>query len=128
MPDSANANTVEEIVALERWTKNQAKILLDVGAKSGVSLATFARRYGVDVRRLYWWSGRLAKSTAKPLTFKEVSLSNASATSARVSWEARHDAIGFEIVLRSGRMVRVGAAFDAGALRRLLEVLENDVC
>jgi hypothetical protein len=35
---------------------------------------------------------------------------------------------GFEVVLRGGQTIRMGASFDETGLRRLIAVLENSTC
>ena len=120
------SSELDEIVALKHWTRQQGRVVLAAGGRSGVSLAAFARRYGVDPRRLYWWRGQLSKE-AKSVTFKEIALSRVHLP-VRPAPQAGDVTTGFELVLRSGHVVRVSAAFDGVALRRLLEVLEKSGC
>jgi Transposase len=96
-----------------RWTDNDARAVLSAQAASGLSVAAFAAREGLDPQRLYFWRRRVeAGPVAPPPTFIEV----------------RHGAERerIEVVLRSGRVVRVGEAIDAGVLRRLIAALEQD--
>lgn len=50
----------------ETWTPEDARRVLDEAARSGESIAAFARRRGLTSARLYWWRKRL---TTSPLTF-----------------------------------------------------------
>lgn len=83
--------------------------------KSGLTRVEFARREGVNPSTLGWWRSILNDSRQAPeLSFVEVALPEVtSAASAHL-----------EVVLVNGRTVRVPAGFDAGELRRLLDVLE----
>lgn len=101
-------------------------MVLAAGDHTGVSLAAFARRYGVDPRRLYWWRGQLSKEV-KPVMFKEVALARVHLP-VRPALLAGDVTTGFELVLRSGHVVRVSATFEGVALRRFLEVLEKSGC
>src|SRR5579862_9705204 len=105
--EQSGAGKLDEIVSLKRWTSGQARMVLGAAAKSRSSLVAFARRHGVDVRRLYWWS-RQRPRASKPVSFKEVAFGNRPALHMGVC------SMGFELVLRSGLVVRVGAEFDAG--------------
>ena len=89
--------------------------------ESGESLSAFAQRHGIDPQRLYSWRRKLdaargGDSSAPSEAFVPV----------RVVPEARTTpASAFELVLGMGRVIRVSADFDAQALRRLVEVLEE---
>jgi len=99
-----------------RWTEDDARTVLTAQAASGLSVAAFAAREGIDPQRLYFWRRRVdAGSVEAPPEFIEV---RHTAERERV-----------EIVLRSGRVVRVAESIDADALRRLIVALEQDpVC
>ena len=43
-----------------RWTAEVAQQVLAAQEASGESLASFARRQGLQVQRLHWWRSRLA--------------------------------------------------------------------
>ena len=95
------------------WTSADAQSALSALAVSGLSLAKFAEREGLVAERLYRWRRQLgAASTdvAKPPAFIEV---------------RPRASVPVEIVLRSGRTLRVSESIDAPALRRLVEVLEQ---
>ncbi len=104
-----------------RWREPQARAALAALERSGLDLHAFAAREGLDPQRLTRWRRRLASPADTP-TFEELvppatspSPEGAAATSARER---------FEIVLPSGRVVRVPASFEAHALQRLLAVVD----
>ena len=96
-----------------RWTPEQASRTLAKQASSGLSVAEFAAREGLDAKRLYSWRGRLGaglvRAAAAP-TFVEVK----AARQARV-----------EVVLRTGHVLFIPDSFDPGALTQLIEILER---
>jgi transposase-like protein len=96
-----------------RWTDDDARTVLVAQAASGLSVSAFAAREGIDPQRLYSWRRRVeAGPVAAPPAFIEV---RHAAERERV-----------EIVLRSGRVVRVAESIDADALRRLIAAIEQD--
>jgi transposase-like protein len=105
----------------KRWSATRARELLAEAKQSGESLSAFAQQRGIDPQRLYSWRRKLdavksADSSATREAFVPV----------RVASEARVTPMpGFELVLVAGRVVRVGVDFDARALRRLVDVLEE---
>jgi transposase-like protein len=105
-----------------RWTAEDAKQALTELAQSGLELRAFAVREGLDPQRLWRWRRQLAE-TAAP-TFEEVVRPDApSARHAEAPAPALRER--FEIVLTSGRVVRVPASFDASALRQLLTLVDE---
>jgi len=103
-----------------RWTEQDARNALAALQRSGKAVSVFAAEHGLDPQRLYSWRRRLGK--AEPTTFQEVIVRPA----ARIS--VTDGEAPFEVVLRSGVVVRVPASFDATALERLLEVLRTGAC
>lgn len=96
-----------------RWTATDARAVLSALAASGLSTSAYATREGLGVERLYRWRQRLGqKRSAAPVrpTFLELT-PRATAS--------------IEVVLRSGRVLRVPESIDATALLRLIEVLEQ---
>jgi Transposase len=97
-----------------RWRAEDAEAVLAKLDASGVDLVVFARQAGIDPARLKRWRRALSPSTAP--TFEEVvRVPEASVPATR--W--------FEVVLTSGRVVRVPESFDAGVLGKLLAVVEG---
>ena len=105
-----------------RWTAKDAQEALAAQARSGLTLRAFAAREGLDAQRLDRWRRRLAAERAAP--FVEIPRPAIEAAIA-VAGAADGPRERFEIVLGSGRVVRVAASFDANALRRLLEVVDS---
>jgi transposase-like protein len=102
-----------------RWTPEEAGQALAALERSGLELTAFALREGLDPQRLSRWRRRLS---ASPPVFEELVASEVLAAESATS-EAREP---FEIVLVSGRVVRVPESFDTGALRRLLVVVDEE--
>jgi transposase-like protein len=96
-----------------RWTEREAREALAALEQSGKSLAAFAKLEGLSSERLYSWRTRLSK-----LSFVEVRPTRVIDESVGV----------LEVVVATGRVVRVPPDFDSEALRRLLAVLEGDAC
>jgi hypothetical protein len=87
--------------------------------RSGKPVSVFAAEQGLDPQRLYSWR-RLG--VAEPTTFQELVVRSAPPIS------ITDGGAPFELVLRSGFIVRVPSSFDAAALERLLEVLQSGAC
>lgn len=109
-----------------RWTKAQKRsILAEVDAPGG-SVSEVARRHGLHTSLLFRWRRDLGTKPAPPSSSGPppafVPLTLAALSPAAPPSPARADVI--EIVLTSGRIVRVGSAIDVSALRRLLDALE----
>src|SRR5277367_175962 len=101
------------------WRADDAATVLAAAAASGLSVAAFAARHGLRPQRLERWQRQLAAVQPVAETFVEVTLPPVT----------RPAAGAFEIVLHSsGRIVRVGAGFDAEELRRLLAVVDEASC
>lgn len=95
-----------------QWTEEQARGALAALDASGLSPFAFAKREGLDAQRLYRWRRRLARvgSTGR-------------AAPAFVEVRSR-SCEQIEVVLGSGRTLRVLATIDPSVLRRLVETLE----
>jgi hypothetical protein len=102
----------------ETWAKR-----VERWKDSGLTAKEYAAELGINAHSLTWWKWRLSstppksprmpraarKALPEPLTFVELS--------AAAAFEP------FEVVLPSSLRIRVPSGFDAGALRRLLDVL-----
>ena len=110
-----------------RWTADDARAALAAMARSGLGPSAFAIEAGLDPQRLMRWRRQLA-SAVTPTTFEEVI---PVVVPAILDTDAATHGAGerFEVVLPSGRVVRVPASFEASALRRLLAVVDEErVC
>ena len=93
----------------EEWPKLVAR-----WEASGESAAVFARHVGANAMTLYRWRRELRNAELGPALSKIVEV-----RPARMATDDR-----FEVRLGDGRSVEVSPSFDAGALERLLRVLE----
>jgi hypothetical protein len=109
-------------LSCRRWTRKEARQALAALEKSGQTLTAFAIASGLDPQRLVRWR-RILSAIPAP-RFEEILPSVVAAASAS-DLVARGTPGRFEIVLASGRIVRVPESFDAGALLRLLSVVEE---
>jgi len=83
---------------------------------SGLSQKEFARRKGIAATTLSWWSCRLRREDGGLPSLVPVQV---------VPDAAEGE---FRVELAGRRTVVVPASFDAGALRRLVAVLEGEAC
>jgi hypothetical protein len=89
--------------------------------RSGLDLRAFAVRASLSLRTLSWWRWRLESEASKSSTaLMPLSSSFVELEAAPIAMTAP-----FEIVLVSGRIVRVPVAFDDAALSRLLGVVDG---
>lgn len=93
----------------QRWTVEKVRAVLAEQAASGLSPSAFARQEGIDVQRLHRWRRLLTTDTSMP-AFLELR----PRSSDRV-----------EVVLTSGRVLRVSEQISETALLRLVEILER---
>ena len=120
-------NTEHEAAALERaaassyWTEAEARVVLQAQESSGQSLTQFARQHGLTPQRLRWWKGRLGQPGAA-LTFLPVQVAAPQPAQQPV---APGPGALMEVVLATGRRVRVAPGFDEAALLRLVRALEG---
>lgn len=121
MPKSRPRSSSAYLVR-RRWTEEEASQALAALGRSGLPLTTFAIREGLSPQRLSRWRSRLGPGSAP--TFEEVPTSKI-ASAVDDDAEARSGPEPFEVVLSSGRIVRVPASFDAAALGRLLAVVDQ---
>ena len=101
--------------------------LLAKHARSNLTVKAFAAKRGIPYRRVLWWRGELARrdrareqeeEAPGELTLVPVAMDTAS----RAAVEA---AVTYEVLLRSGRILRVPEQFNAEPLARLVGVLES---
>jgi hypothetical protein len=94
-----------------RWSAEDARAALSALAASGLSARAFAEREGLEVQRLLRWRRVLGADGVAPPAPAFVELER-----------APMDLV--EVVVRSGRVLRVPASIAATDLRRLVEALE----
>jgi transposase len=100
-----------------RWSEREGRAMLEALARSGQTVAEFSRRHELQEQRVRAWTKRLP-DVATAASFMPV----------RVREDARAPIAsdpGVEVILRGGRVVRVGADFDADLLRRVVAALED---
>ncbi len=110
----ARKGSVAEIAVRRYWREADARVMVKAWRNSGESLSGFARRQGVDPRRVARWAVRVDGSEQAPVRFHPVRL-------------ADHDGGGgsaIEIHLVGGQRVRVPAGFQTEDLRRVLAALD----
>lgn len=101
-----------------RWSETEARAALAALEASGLSTAEFARRQGLEPHRLYRWQGELQKAKAASRA------AGSPSPPALVEIHPRR-AEPVEIILGSGRVMRVSETIDVAALARLIGVLDQ---
>jgi len=95
------------------WTK-----LIEEARASELTQKAFAQHRGLSPTTLSWWASRLRREAQEQSALVAVDVvEDAPACGAE-----------FRVELAGGRTVVVPAAFDAGALRRLVAALERAAC
>lgn len=103
-----------------RWTVADGRAAIAALTASGLSLAAFAHREKLEVQRLRRWSVRLAREDGR-----RSAEGPASPRVAEVVEIRTRPAAPVEIVLRSGRVLKVAETIDVAALTRLVSALER---
>jgi transposase-like protein len=123
MVETLTARAREMQRLIERWER------------SGLRAAEFARRRGLSPGTFSWWRHRLGSARRDPggqRRRKTAAESEQQAVFTELvldrSVPGTAGAAVAEIVLRSGRTLRVPALVDAAALRALVRVLEEPGC
>jgi transposase len=88
---------------------------------SGLSIRDFCREEGLPEPNFYAWRSTLAKRDAEKVTFIPVEVIPEPSAPTR----AEDMAAALELILVSGRRLRVGPGFDAATLQRLLPLVEG---
>lgn len=108
----------------QRWSRSDGEAMVAAFEGSGMSVAEFARRHGLVDQRVHWWLTR-RRPRSKSLAFAPVRLVDSRREPLPSSVGVATSAGGVEVILRTGRVIRVGSEFDAETLRRVVEVLEG---
>jgi len=90
--------------------------------KSGWGIAQFCRQEGLSAASFYAWRRTLAQRDAEAAVFVPVRVV---ASPVDPADDVDNATTGLELVLAAGRRLRIGPAFDAATLRRLLALLEE---
>ena len=94
-----------------RWSAADGRAALAAAEESGLSLASFAAQEGLVAQRLYWWRRRPAETElVRAPTFIELKAGSAPQL--------------IEVVLRSGRVLRLPESIDVATMQRLVDALE----
>ena len=117
---------VDAVAAIARrryWRTTDAQIVIGAWRRSGETQAGFAKRYGLDPKRLGRWAGRLARAggargASAGLRFHPVRV---------VPPIGLANAWAIEIALREGCTVRVASGFATEDLARTVAVLTDAV-
>jgi transposase-like protein len=106
------------------------RLLLEL-AQSGEGEGRFCRRHGVRPATLKWWRWRLACG-GLPEAESALAGGSGAAQFTEIRWRGSEAGgcteAGFELRWGDGLTLRIPSEFDAGALRRLLAVLEAVGC
>lgn len=90
--------------------------------QSGLTAQTFCEKNSISQASLYAWRRILAARDTAAVRFAQVRVMADESTSPGPTPLPG----ALELVLGNGRVLRIGAGFDAAALRRLLPLLEED--
>jgi len=110
-----NRDDLRQRTGQSYWNESKARRVIEAWQRSGETLAGFARRRGVNRRRLVRWVSRLRTSEREPIPFHPVRVTGGDTT-------GRH-AASVEIDLGPSRRVRVFPGWATEDLRRVLTVL-----
>jgi hypothetical protein len=115
----AKRSEVAQAAESRYWREAEARVLVEAWRRSGETLTRFARRHGVQRRRLARWVDRLEGAPGKAVRFHRVRLVDYR----QVDPERDRSGAAIEIQFGGGRLVRVPHGFEADELRRVLAVL-----
>jgi hypothetical protein len=109
------SKALSRVVGLGYWREAQARVVVEAWQESGEGLSAFARRHGIEPRRLSRWAATL-EGRDEAVRFHPVRL---------VERRERVQSSGapIEIVIGDGCSVRVPPGFAAEDLERVLSVL-----
>ena len=112
--------TLTSLVMSRYWRAADAEPVLEAWRRSGEGGAAFARRHGLNVRRLLRWRERLKRSAAP--VFHPVRVVE------RAEPTAIAGTVPLELELRGGRRIRVLGRFDPELLEALVRTVEGWRC
>jgi hypothetical protein len=88
---------------------------------SGLSARKFCQQRGLSQPSLYAWQRTIAKRDAQTVHFVPVQV----LPQEKPTGTGGANASGLELLLKGGRILRIGPAFDEPTLKRLLALLEE---
>jgi hypothetical protein len=103
------------------WREEDARVVLEEWSSSEIGLEEFAKRHGLNERRLRRWSERLGRSIPGRIRFHPVEVR----LGGLAGGEAANSDGGVAVVARGGRRVVVGRDFDEELLARVVRVVES---
>jgi len=120
---------VEQTARSRYWRQHDAEIILASVKHTGLTMAAFAREYGLSVQRLRRWHQLLGDVDPSARAGDETRLPGP-------HFHPVHVIVGdgaragptFELVLRGGRRIAVSADFDEDSLERLVRFTERLGC
>jgi transposase len=114
-----------------RWSEDEKQAIIGEALQPAVNVSAVARRHGIKPSLLFRWR-KLAQQEAAPASppaFLPVSLvppaKSGETGCSRGAGEATSADSRIEIELANGRRVRVGPGADMGALKRILDLLDE---
>jgi transposase len=109
------------------WSGALKREIVAASFEPGASASVVARRYDVNTNQLFIWRRLYREGLLAPIGASGPALLPVAITGERTAEKAQAPAdIGrIEIELTSGYRIRVDAAIDGKALRRILDVLER---
>lgn len=111
---------IRQLLMVRRWGEDEGRAALAAWRASGLPLQTCAHEQGLSPQRLRAWRGRLGEVPAL-LPVRVVDRGAPASASAAVGSV-------MEVVLVTGRRVRLTPDFDDEAVGRLVRVLEEGAC
>ncbi|MGA2726053.1 MAG: hypothetical protein ABSG79_27055 [Bryobacteraceae bacterium] len=97
-------------------------------ARSGLSIREFCRQRKLKECQFYWWQHRLSATRQAGSRRKQRNAGPVSGSFALVSEAPGASDAGIELVLTSGRRLRIGRGVDEATLRAVLAVVEAEGC
>lgn len=107
---------ITRLIRSPYWREADARVVVEAWQRSGESRSAFARRHGIDRRRLERWARRLEAS--RPVRFHPVRLLRDGK-----GVESGGEVGAIELQLTAGHRIRLPHGFEAEDLRRVLAVL-----
>lgn len=104
---------IHQLARRRYWHEAEGQTVISAWRSSGEGVKSFARRYGVNPKRVWWWARRLGAEES--MRFHPIRV---------VAPQVEAGGL-IEIELRDGRSIHLPRRFDEEDLRRVLRVLEE---